>query len=181
MVSCPSCLSIVIVDIDGHVQMGGQESFVDPGLAETVMAEGQSDRTEMMTAEGGSELPETVFHRPANTFVEQSLDALNQEIPYQSAEEENSFANYQVEHDQEPEAEQELPEADEAESYEVMSPELAPDEQSWLEDSVEKTSVSQDLSEIADYGNSEMSLAKDGLYLYDVRISDIDSAKEKNI
>lgn len=199
MTSCPSCRHVMIVDINGNVQAEDSEEGFEEDFGQL------SEQREDLNSNQMEELSDSAS-QASTMVVDQGLDEFQREQNFDSVS--GKFAETVMEESGQEEEDSDLssgsmefesPEkedswgssTEEEESVEsgfmgsfnetrVMSPELSSDEKEWLEnETTVQAPEEEDFSEVADYGNSEMSLAKDGLYFYDIRIAEIDSLSDR--
>ena len=182
MTPCPSCKNILVIDVNGNLQ----EQHEDQEPVELDAPVEEQDLENNVYEEASYEAEEV---SEPEELIEQS-------------EEENSYYNpssFVTEEAAEEPVEEELEPESEGDSYveeysyeepEEDSSEYDYEEQSELDEEVSEgepdfeqvdTSESEDLSDIADYGNSELSMAKDGKFLYDIVISGIDSVELRDL
>lgn len=186
MATCPGCKSMFVIDIDGQIQQDFQEES-----SEEVSAAPEE------TSDFSIEEPSSVYEETENSeyqVLHEEAEEQDVHEPEEETEEETdetleefSEGHFEVdvvseesaEDEEESEQDDEYAAEEEEESYEGSEVEDVESEEAG---EVEETSGNPyDLGEIADYGNSEVSLAKDGRYVYDVILSDIDSPETREL
>jgi len=162
MVTCPGCETILFVEVNGQIQVDGS------------------------SVEVSSNTP-----GPANDYESQEIEILNQVVENSEQNVENPYPEFKApdqafaipdESFNIPDQNFETFESTQEPTFEtgdqIVEPDFDPMPTIDVEEHVQPK-VEGDLSEIAEFANSDISLGKDGNYLYDIIISNIDSGEVK--
>lgn len=188
MIPCPGCKQIVFLDVDGNVippDAAGEAVALEEPQAELEPAEAD-DREESPSQEEQAEESPDEFYAQATEEIEETEMEGSAEPEETVMREDVDFSGGTEDAPADDEPVQESSAEEEVAAEEVAAEEGDAEDFEGTEDMGDLPAAAgayapEDLSELADYGNSELSVAKDGQFLYDLKVSGIDSQDIKKL